>query len=202
MSVKLDVPFYVQGKNECGQTSLRMIFDYLGKKISNEKINEIVDPEGSGATWTIGLANAAAKIGFKVKFYSKHVGFNPENYELEFYEKVTDGKDNSKNKLEKIIKESKELGIGIGEKRISIEDILKEVNEDCVPLILLDWNVVLNKEGYQGHFVPIVGYDDKNVYVHNAGGEEGKFFSIDKGKFDRARKAKGTDEDVVFIYRD
>ena len=54
----------------------------------------------------------------------------------------------------------------------------------------------------QGHFVPIVGYDEKNIYVHNQGlTNPTENLSIPRELFEQARKAKGTDEDIIFIYR-
>ena len=55
--------------------------------------------------------------------------------------------------------------------------------------------------------MPIVGYDNKNVYVHNQGeidsGEidSGEFIPIKNKLFDEARKVKGTDEDIIYIHR-
>ena len=69
-------------------------------------------------------------------------------------------------------------------------------------MILLDWNVIKGcpEKGYQGHFVPITGYDENNVYVHNHGMlNPSPYFTIPREVFDEARKSKGTDEDVLFI---
>jgi len=50
--------------------------------------------------------------------------------------------------------------------------------------------------------VPLVGYDNENVLIHNHGlRDTQEFMKIDRKLFDEARKAKGTDEDVVVIYR-
>ncbi len=48
--------------------------------------------------------------------------------------------------------------------------------------------------------MPIVGHDDKNVFVHNSRVTDGQeFMMIHKDTFDKARKANGTDEDVIVI---
>ena len=47
-----------------------------------------------------------------------------------------------------------------------------------------------------------MGYSKQNIYVHNHGLDNPKeFMSIKKEVFNKARKAKGTDGDVVIIYR-
>ena len=69
---------------------------------------------------------------------------------------------------------------------------------------ILDWNTVLGEteKGYQGHFVPVVGYDIENVYVHNHGFKNPTaFLAIPREVFENARKVRGTDEDIAIIYR-
>ena len=87
---------------------------------------------------------------------------------------------------------------------MTLEELLKNVSIDSIPIILLDWNVVkgTKEKGYQGHFVPIVGYDDDNVYVHDHGlNNPRSFLQIKREIFEEARKAEGTDEDIIVIYR-
>ena len=104
--------------------------------------------------------------------------------------------------VKKIVQRARKLGVKLYEKSISLNKILDQVTEESVPIILLDWNVVAEREGYQGHFVPIVGYDKENVYVHNQGIKSSeKFFAIKRDLFEKARKAKGTDEDIVVVYK-
>jgi len=195
--MKLDIPFYRQGKNECGQTSLQMIFEFLGKKIDKDEITSKVDPEHSGATYTVGLARAAAEFGFRVEFYSKYLEINPENYELDFYKKETSGFEISERKLNKIIEDCKRLGVKLEEKSFELDELLGRVGKGVI--VLINWNVIVGKEGYQGHFVPIVGYDSENVYFHNADSEDGMNYCVKREIFDMARKSKGTDEDFLVI---
>ncbi len=199
--MKLNVPFYKQTTSlNCGSSALRMVLAYLDKDLGLEILEEKIGvKEGKGVS-TIRLAIASASLGYKTDFYSKHVLFNENNINLDYYKQY--GEMNLRES-EILIKKAKEEGVNIQEKSLSLEELLKMVKEKSVPIILLDWNMVLGKkeEGYQGHFVPIVGYDNENVYVHNHGfNNTQKFFSINKLIFDKARRAKGTDEDIVVIY--
>ncbi len=167
-----------------------------------DKINSLSDSERGGSTWTIDLAKIAAELGFKVEFYSKSLEVNPENFALDFYNRETGGFDSSKNKLDKIIGRCKALSVHLEEKSFGLEELLSKINEDCLAIVLLDWYRLFDMEGYQGHFVPIVGYDEKNVYVNNPDFRKPvKDFAISKEKFDEARRALGTDEDVILVYR-
>lgn len=198
-----NIPFYIQKeKNDCGPTALQMVLEYLGEKHSIDELKRLVDPDKSGATWTLALANAATRLGFKSEFYTTSIGFNPENYELEFYKNETDGMDESEKKLEKLKREATKFKVKMEEKSLPLKDILSKINENCTSIVLLNWNKIKGVDKYQGHFVPIVGYDDENIYVHNQGsGNPTKNMAIPIKIFEEARKSKGTDEDIAFIYR-
>ncbi len=202
--LKLNVPFYAQQDKtkDCGPVSLQMALEYLGEKHKLEKLKQLIDREKTGVSWTIGLAKASAQLGFKVNFYTKTLGVNPENFELDFYKKETSGLNEAKKKLEKLRAECIKYGAKLEEKTLSLNEILSVLNENCIAIVLLNWYVIVKKARYQGHLVPIVGYDDKMVYIHQPGPADAmKNFPIDKNLFDKARKSAGTDEDILFIYR-
>ncbi len=200
--MKLRVPFYKQTTDlNCGPSALKMVFSYFGKNFDIKTLEEKSGiKEGKGIS-TIQIATASALLGFKTELYSKYLSFNPENLKLDFYKKYSDSE---MQQSEKLIKEAKYAGVKLYEKTLSLEKILKFVTKDSIPIILLDWNIVKDKgdKSYQGHFVPIVGYDENNIYVHNHGLDNPrKFLIINKRIFDKARKAKGTDEDLLVIYK-
>ena len=198
----LNIPFYSNAFKDCGPVSLQMVLEFFDEKYDLERIRQLVDPETGGGTWTIGIAKAAAQLGFKVEFYTKHLGINPKSYKLDFYKKETSGIKESKERLQRITKECLKLGVKLNETRLSLDEILSKINNDCVPIILIDWNMFIDNKGYQGHILPITGYDNKYIYVHQPGPMNPRTnFPIEKGLFNKARKAKGTDEDVVFIHK-
>jgi uncharacterized protein YvpB len=51
----------------CGPTSMRMVLEYYGIKISRKKIGEDVSSFGGGGTLPIDLINYAQALGFKVE---------------------------------------------------------------------------------------------------------------------------------------
>lgn len=201
--MKLEVPFYKQTSElNCGPTALKMVLEYLGKKEKIETLEERTDiKEGMGIS-TIQIATAAATSGFSCDFYSKHILFNEENLKHNFYQNYSD-MDLSQSK--EWIEEAKNSGVKIQETTLSLKELLNFVTNNSIPIVLLDWNKVMEREekGYQGHFVPIVGYDEKNVYIHNHGlGDTKAFMPISRNIFEEGRKAEGTDEDIVVIYKD
>lgn len=195
----LNIPFYLQTtKMNCGPVALKMALEFLGEKYSIEELEKLTEIKEGKAVFTIQLAIAARKLGFKVDFFTKFLGMNPENLNLDFYKKYTA----ERVSLEERFLHAKNLGVKIEEKTISLPEIIDNIKEDRIIILILDWNVIKGVENYQGHFVPIVGYDEENIYVHNHGFlNPTAFLPISKKLFEKARKAKGTDEDIMIIYR-
>lgn len=201
--MKLQIPFYKQTTNmNCGPVALMMVLHYFNKKLNLKDIEDSMDiKEGKGVS-TIKIAVTAAKLGFKTEFFSRSILFDDKNLELDFYKKYGDvNLEKSKN----LVSEAEENKVRVHEKTIPLSKLLSYVTDKSVPILLLDWNVIISNEksGYQGHFVPLTGYDDNHVYVHNHGFNNPRpFFEINKKIFDKARKSRGTDEDIVIIYNE
>ena len=199
--VKLDVPFYQQTTNlNCGPTALKMAFEFLGKKFDIEHISASCGiKEGKGVS-SVRLALGAAKLGFKATFLSKALFFNPDHQQLAFYQNYGDV-DVAESK--KLVDEANAAGARLEERTIPLAELLKHVTPSSVPVVLLDWNKVTSTpKGYLGHFVPVVGFDNESVFVHNQGfANPTAFLKIPRAVFDDARTAQGTDEDVLIVSR-
>lgn len=201
--MRLEVPFYKQEtQNECGLVALQMVLEFLDKPYNKEELTKLIDNDKSGLTWTLGLAKAAAYLGFKVEFFTSFLGVDPNNYNLQFYKEKADNFSDSQKKVEKLKGDCLKLGVLMQEKRLSLEEILYKLNENCIPIIIADFAKIRGIKQSKLHFSPIVGYDDKNVYIHDSGlNKPSAYLPILKKIFDKARKSPGTDEDIIFIYR-
>ena len=198
----IPVPFYVQEPFECGPVALQMVLEHFGKKCSKEEIKALTESESSGATHTIALAKAAAQLGFPVEFYSVKLGFNPKNFELQYYQKLTDGPETVEEKLNALHTDCVKYGVRMEERSLPLEEILSKLSDSCVAIVLIDWSKFNNTDTFIGHICPLIGYDEKNVYIHQPGPQDpAANFAVKKDLFESARKATGTDEDVVFIWR-
>ncbi|MAF34772.1 hypothetical protein CMO91_02915 [Candidatus Woesearchaeota archaeon] len=193
--MKIDVPFFENKANDCGPVALQMVLAYFEKDISLEKIKQTAAVEASGVTWTLGLAKAAAEQGCKVAFYTTKLGAVHNN---EYYQQHAD-MEHAPDKLKKLLTHCQTLGVVVKEEKLDLQTLLQHVTKTCIPIVLVDWNVIANKEGYLGHFLPLVGYDGDHVIVHQPGPQPTPFLTLDRELFDKARKAKGTDEDVVVV---
>jgi hypothetical protein len=196
--MKLKVPFYKLTKqNDCGPVVLKMVLDYFKNSISLEKISKLEKQLDSGMVWTLGIAVAAKKAGHKVKFFSIS---NFANEEVDFYKKYAN--DKAKLTLEELKLEAKKEEVVFEEKDIPLEELLRYVTKDSIPIVLLNWYVIAGLRGFHGHFLPITGYDKQNVYVHNPGIAQAQaHLSIKRELFKKAWEAEGTDKDTVIVYR-
>ena len=199
--MKLEVPFYKQeSDDDCGPTALRMALAFLDRDYSLDEIKKLMNINPKKGVSTIRIAITAAKFGYKTEFYSTSLSFNKENLNLDFYKNYIGESD--VNESEQLVSEAKESGILLEERLLKLDEILSKMSENSLPIILLDWNVILSRKGYHGHFVPIDGYDDDFIYVHNQGSKDTKeYFQIKRDLFEKARKSQGTDEDILFIHR-
>src|SRR3989338_1525305 len=156
----------------------------------------------SACSFLIFISAVSAQLGFKTEFYSKSLGFNPENFDLEYYQRETDGAETAEIKIKKLQAECIKYKVKMEEREISIKEIISKINKNCTAIVLIDWGKIKNLERYIGHFLPIVGFDEENIYLHQPDPKDPEpNFKINKNLFDIARKSKGTDEDIIFIYR-
>ena len=200
--MRLKVPFYKQTTLlNCGPTALRMALAYLDKDYGLEVLeNKARIREGKGIS-TVQIATVAASLGYRTTLFSKYILFNEENLKLDFYKNYND-MDLEQSK--RWVEEAKAAGVKIEERTLTLDELLSYVTKNSIPIVLVNWKIINEEKekGYQGHFVPIVGYDDGNVYVHNAGLKNPQeFFPVKREIFDEARKANGTDEDIIILYK-
>ena len=98
---------------------------------------------------------------------------------------------------------NKLLKYNIFEKRkLSFDEIESHIEQGHVPLMLIDHNKIVGKEGlYQGHFVVVTGYDDQNVFYHESGPKNPEANKkVLKSTFIDSWNANGTDNDAVIVY--
>lgn len=201
--MKIEVPFLKQeSNNSCGISAMRMILQYLGQNYTEEELYQECSPEKSGVIWTVDLARLGKKKGFETEFYTRSLHLNQRNQSLEFYQKLT-AESTAAQRVDQIVSEAEKIGVKLFEQPLSLNDIKSKMEDGWLAVILLDWRVVSPKENqfdFQGHLVPIVGFNDDSFFVHNQGMSDPlPFYEIKKETFEKARKSKGTDEDIVFV---
>jgi ABC-type bacteriocin/lantibiotic exporter with double-glycine peptidase domain len=189
--MRYDVPFRRQESSlECGPTALQMASAFLGDEKGLEAIRDLLDfPDN--AVYTIQLATTACELGFKADFYTSDL---QNEHDEEYYE------ENAKEiSNEELNSKARDVGVEIREKQLELDELFDLLDEDRIPIVLLDWNRIQDEEGYLGHFVVLTGYTESKAIIHNPDSGEGDYVKINREAFDEARKAEGTDQDLAVI---
>lgn len=195
-----EVPFLFNAHLDCGPVALAMACAYFGLQIPLPQIQGLVVAETSGATWTLGLAAAAAELGLALRMYSLSLGVNQANFGLDYYRDHAASLSEAQQKLATLGQRCAQYGGVLEERSVTCEELCDAVRGGAVPIVLLDWAKIINKPNYIGHFVPIVGFDASHIVIHNPGPlEAAPFMRLEREAFDFARKAPGTDEDVLIL---
>ena len=207
--MQLNVPFYANDGDgsQCGQVTVRTAIKYfLNKDFSLQELDKITDRKTGYWTWTTQMASALHDFGLKVKYYSKE---NLEPYlQGEQFIRKHFGKD-----AEQILKHTdlpilmKSIHTIIGQqifekKELSLEDIESHLSKGHVPIVCIDWNKTVGREGlFAGHYVVATGFDKENIYYHEAGPTNPTANKkLLKKIFIEAWNANGTDNDVIIVF--
>lgn len=191
--MRKDVPFRIQdSKYECGPSSLQIAMAYLGDEKGREEIKKALDYEEGKAVYTIQLATAAEDLGFQAEFFTADPWNEHEGEE--FTEEFTPDIEN-----QELYEEAEEAGVEVSFQELELDEVLELLTDNSIPIVLIGWNVIKGEEKYQGHFVPVVGYTEDKILVHEPSTEDGAYTEIEREKFDEARRSEGTDQDVAII---
>mmetsp|Transcript_104108 Transcript_104108/g.333826 ORF Transcript_104108/g.333826 Transcript_104108/m.333826 type:complete len:653 (-) Transcript_104108:432-2390(-) len=111
-------------------------------------------------------------------------------------------------KMRRFYSEAVELGLGVESRQVEfyeIEDFLMGGEGDEHPhrllIVLLDWNIITGMEidGYFGHFCVVRHTSEEKVTLWNPDPDQHGELAVSAALFERARRAEGTDEDLVFV---
>lgn len=197
----LDVPFIENTGFDCGPKAIEMVARFFGITTEFSKIKELASPYADGVTSSFGLARAAAELGLKVQYSTAVVGLDPEVFELPYYKLRGISYEMEQAKMRDLIDRCRELGGTIKQGILPLQEILTKMNKSTIPIILVDSNVLFEgKPEYEGHFLPIVGFDKDSVFVHHSGPiNPCPRLKICHELLEKARSVKGTDWDVLFL---
>lgn len=195
--MKVNIPYYKQTKRlTCGPTSLRMVAAQFGKRVPPRKLKELVQQLESGMTFCEGIIVGAHKLGFAVKYFSTNL--NMPDRRIPFFKKAINKQAEKTFKI--LRKEIKKSGIEEQEQKLSLSKLLNKISKNTIPIITLNTKILDGKEGFNGHFVPVTGYDKKYIYVHNSGKRNAMpFYKIEREIFEKAWESIGSNRNTIII---
>lgn len=205
---------------DCGLACSSMVLRFLGHTTHKVYTSDLEALQCGESIWTIDLAMLMRRYGVQHKLCTITLGVDKGYSKESFYS----GKFSSDEmRISKLFEEAKTLKLDIEQRSVSRADILSHLQSGNVLIALVDWNHLecqwCNRGpchmscfscvsspccgGYQGHYIVVCGYDKKKkrIFYKNPSYDV-ELCCTRMDKFDVARKSYGTDEDVLFVYKD
>lgn len=205
----LDVPFYLNDGDgqRCYQVGMRGAIKYfLGKDISAEEADVLTGRKENKWTFATQIVTVMHDMGLDVKLYCKdsiEPLLEPEKTLRETMGNEVYDRDIAKWMDLPVIADSvrRTLEYGLFEQKVlTLEELEDHMKENHVPLVNVNWRVLVGREGFSGHFLTIVGFDNDHVYAHQPGlANPTPSWRIPKDLFLKAWSATGSDNEVVLV---
>mmetsp|Transcript_43864 Transcript_43864/g.73040 ORF Transcript_43864/g.73040 Transcript_43864/m.73040 type:complete len:285 (-) Transcript_43864:166-1020(-) len=208
-SLSVDVPHVRQSFNwDCGLACVLMVLRTLGvNKCDLRILRQLCN---TTSIWTVDLAHLFARFGVAVHFCTITVGANPEFAKESFY---MDTIQEDGRRVERLFRDAAECGITIQCRSLAIEEIQDRLLSGHWLLIALVDKRKLSPpqclsqccgigSGYTGHYVVVCGYDaDRQEFELRDPASSSALLVVSESGFEDARKAFGTDEDILLVSR-
>lgn len=219
--VMIMVPHIVQKfRWDCGLACSQMVLRHLNKNADDfEAACKSLDITES--VWTIDLAHIMSHYGVRHLLCTITLGVDTTYSGKRFYKARFEADERRVNSL---FQRAHELNVSVEKRPVSLDEIKDHLLHQNVAIVLVDCNLLhclhcrnvrsaigcaggcLGKciakiNSYQGHFIVICGYNaaDRVIYYKNPASRKDHCVCTQE-TFDRARKAHGTDEDILFVY--
>ncbi|KAK7305817.1 hypothetical protein VNO77_43729 [Canavalia gladiata] len=195
---------------DCGLACVLMVLETIG--VNNCDIEALAELCLTTSIWTVDLAFLLQRFSIPFSYFTVTFGANP-NYCVEsFYKEELP---NDLVRVDKLFQKAVEAGIDIQCRSISGEEIsILILSGKYIAIALVDHSklshvlqedfhvpgVFSNNPGYTGHYVLICGYDaGADMFEIRDPASTKKHKRISSKSLDEARKAFGTDEDLLLI---
>ncbi|XP_027335916.1 protein GUCD1 [Abrus precatorius] len=195
---------------DCGLACVLMVLKTIG--VNNYNIQALAELCSTTSIWTVDLAYLLQRFSVTFSYFTVTFGANP-NYCVEsFYKEELP---NDLVRVDTLFQKAMEAGIDIQCRSISGEEIsILILSGKYIAIALVDhsklshaWQedvqvpgVFSNNSGYTGHYVLLCGYDaGADMFEIRDPASSKKHKRISSKSLEEARKAFGTDEDLLLI---
>ncbi|TKY47490.1 GUCD1 protein [Spatholobus suberectus] len=195
---------------DCGLACVLMVLKTIG--VNNCDIQALAELCCTTSIWTVDLAYLLQRFSVAFSYFTVTFGANP-NYCIEsFYKEELP---NDLVRVDMLFQKAVEARIDIQCRSISAEEIsILILSGKYIAIALVDHNklshvwqedvpvpgVFSNNPGYTGHYVLICGYDaGADMFEIRDPASSKKHKRISSKSLEEARKAFGTDEDLLLI---
>ncbi|XP_050735126.1 protein GUCD1-like isoform X2 [Eriocheir sinensis] len=201
---------------DCGLACVTMVLPPSTRSRFSSQLYKICQEEGfDKSTWSIDLAYLLQRFGIKHRYMTITLGVDPGFSSESFYDHVLH-KD-AQRVLERF-RAAKDHGVVVEQGVTTINDILAHLHQEGPVILLTNAHLLVClrcaramphlrsclpcSPPYQGHYILLVGFDMKKGHIYYRNPSFGnRICSISFVKLDKARQSYGTDEDIIFIYK-
>jgi ABC-type bacteriocin/lantibiotic exporter with double-glycine peptidase domain len=198
-----------KGKGWCGPIALASLLRYYNNKSSVEEIVKGAQTSkrkgkeaNSGGTSPEGLVFFCLSKGFKVDYINKYSTFsyNRKEYSKRF-RKFLEDYGAKKYYLNFIKKCEKFPDYKFIRKSPTLKDIENYIKQKKPVLLYLNIAVPSGVNKLWPHYVLVVGYDNKNFYVHNVYPKNQAYQKISKEVFAKTWSSDGMNDCLIIPYK-
>lgn len=177
-----NVSFIPNPDDRCVVSVIGMVLGYFmpERQFTMPELEKLVGYEKGRGTWKALSMLNLAKLGFKVHWIEDfdHEQFvaDPKGYlhtilDDKTYEwQVTHG--DLEQEAERI-KQYMQSGLPLEKRKATNEDIKRFLEDGWLVHLEVNARTLSGKAGYDGHSILVIGYNDKEVIIHNPDGESG-----------------------------
>jgi len=173
----LEVPFYVCEGRRCAQTALRSVLAYKGIRKSFEELDEMVGSDSTNSVSMVQLANALKEEGLEFNYFVRPNFFEGFYTNLKILDEKYPKRISRGFNVQALFDSYQRIREGslfeVRDLKPSLEEFEKFIEEDKVPLCMIDYNISTGEESKRnGHYVVVTGIDRDYVYSHQSGPED------------------------------
>lgn len=214
-----DIPFVRQSYSwDCGLACVEMALRARGLTVTVGELRRLCDTD---SVWSIDLSYLLRRFGVDLTYYTITTGVREEYQQQEFYRKqlLEDTK-----RVTALFEGAEREGIHVIDKAVDVSDIVRAISvEHRIVIVLVDKRLMrcrlcsselLSKSAdsrftsfgsrysssFLGHYVVLYAYDVKNdLFLMKDPAASRKTCAISSVALDEARKAFGTDQDIIYV---
>ncbi|XP_037933277.1 protein GUCD1-like isoform X2 [Teleopsis dalmanni] len=194
---------------DCGISCILMILTSTQRQHFIDNFLTICKEEGFGSsTWSIDLCYLLRRYDVRHEYFTKTLGIDPNYNQHSYYTKIID---KDEKRVTRKFKEASSHGIRVEQRTVDMQTLIHHLGRKGPIIMLTNASLltceickkhVLENFGYAGHYIVLCGYDIKlnKIFYRNPEVHDGHVCQCSTASLDVARKAYGTDEDVIFIF--
>ncbi|KAH8420576.1 hypothetical protein KR009_011545 [Drosophila setifemur] len=213
---------------DCGISCIIMILGTQQREELLNNFEAVCEAEGFGSsTWTIDLCYLLLRYQVRHEYFTRTLGIDPNYTQHSYYAKIID---KDELRVTRKFRDAKFFNLRVEQRTVVMEVVLRHLASHGPVILLTNASLltcdvckrnVLEKFGcfqihciarntrplpdhkrYAGHYVVLCGYDlpSHKIFYHNPEVHDGHICRCNVDSMDTARRAYGTDEDIIFIY--